>query len=157
MSRTSINAGAVFVIALAAGMGFILGADKRGTLSEAQAMLQKAGEHYTTVGRKQALADFTGKKAPFTDRDLYVVCVGPGGIVTAHGASAAYVGQSADILKDVANKPVGTTIWNVGSSKGSGSLQYRMLNPVTKKVEPKKTFFRKVGEDVCAVGAYEPQ
>ena len=142
-------------VALTLDMGFTLAAAERGTLAEARAMLQKAVAHYTAAGRKQALADFTGKKPPFVDRDLYVVCVGPGGIVTAHGASAAYVGQSADLLKDAENKPVGTTIWNMGSSKGSGSLLYPMINPLTKKVEKKNTVFQKVGEDVCAVGAYD--
>ena len=57
----------------------------RGTPAEAQAMLQKAVAHYKAVGRKQALADFTTKKAPFGDRDLYVVCIGPDHTVTANG------------------------------------------------------------------------
>lgn len=143
------------VAILAAGVG--LAAAERGTPAEAKAMLQKAVAHYAAVGRKQALADFTAKKAPFSDRDLYVVCVGPGGIVTAHGAYRAYVGVSADTLKDSDGKPVGTTIWKIGSSKGSGSLQYPMINPLTKSVESKTTFFQKVGDDVCAVGAYGAQ
>ena len=133
-----------------------LAAAERGTLDEARAMLQKAVAHYHAVGRKQALADFTGKRAPFVDRDLYVVCVGPGGIVTAHGGYPAYVGASAAVLKDANGKPVGSTIWSTGSSKGDGSLEYAMLNPVSKKVERKVSVFQKVGDDVCAVGAYSP-
>jgi cytochrome c len=129
---------------------------ERGTLGEAKAMLQKAVAHYKTVGRTQALADFTGRKPPFIDRDLYVVCIGPNGIVTAHGSFPAYVGASADILKDAGGKPVGTTIWNTGSSKGAGSIQFPMVNPISSKVEQKNTFFEKVGDDVCAVGAYNP-
>src|SRR5712692_1650257 len=76
----------------------------RGTPDEAKAMLAKAVAHYKAVGRKQALADFTGKKPPFFDRDLYVVCIGPHGIVTAHGGYPAYVGASADVLKDADGK-----------------------------------------------------
>jgi len=129
-------------------------AAQRATRPEAEAMLQKALAHYKTAGRKQALADFTAKKAPFSDRDLYVVCVGPGGIVTAHGGYPAYVGMSADVLKDATGKPVGTTIWTVGSSKGTGSIEYPMANPLTNKVEMKHTYFQKAGDDVCAVGAY---
>jgi hypothetical protein len=30
-----------------------------------------------------------------------------------------------------------------------------MINPLTGKAELKNTFFQKVGDDVCAVGAYE--
>jgi cytochrome c len=127
----------------------------RGTAAEAQAMLQKAVAYYAAVGRKQALADFTAKKTPFSDRDLYVVCVGPGGIVTAHGAYPRYVGVSADILKDAENRPVGTSIWTIGSTKGQGTLQYPMVNPLTHQIERKTSFFRKVGDDVCAVGVYQ--
>src|SRR6266705_1954405 len=50
---------------------------ERGKPAEAKAMLQQAVDHYNSVGRKQALADFTGKKPPFVDRDLYVACIGP--------------------------------------------------------------------------------
>lgn len=140
------------LITLACGLG--LGAAERATLAEAKAMLDKAVAHYKSVGRKQALSDFTAKKKPFVDRDLYVVCIGPNGIVTAHGLVASYVGGSADILRDAQGKPVGTTIWNTGSSKGSGTIQYPMINPVSKQVERKSAFFQKVGDDVCAVGAY---
>ena len=142
------------VVTLAVSVG--LSAVERGTPAEAKAMLQKAVAHYTAVGRKQALADFTGRKTPFIDKDLYVVCIGPNGIVTAHGGYPAYVGVSADILKDADGKPVGTTIWSIGSSKGAGSIQYPMVNPISSKVERKNTFFQKVGDDVCAVGAYNP-
>jgi hypothetical protein len=52
------------------------------------------------VGRKQALADFTGKKAPFADRDLYVFCIGPDRVIAANGGYPSFVGMSADVLKD---------------------------------------------------------
>ena len=42
---------------------------ERGTPAEAKALLAQAVAHYNEVGRKQALADFNAKKAPFVDRD----------------------------------------------------------------------------------------
>jgi len=132
----------------------IVAAQPRATPAEAKAMLDKAIAHYHAVGRKQALADFTAKKPPFVDRDLYVVCIGPGGIVTAHGFSPAFVGMSADALRDSNGKPVGSTIWNTGASKGSGTIEFPMTNPVTNKVEQKTSYFQKAGDDVCSVGAY---
>jgi cytochrome c len=133
---------------------FILLAADRGTPAEAKAMLQKAVAHYRSVGQKQALADFTSKKAPFADRDLYVVCLGPDHTITANGGFPQYVGASADLLKDADGKSVGKAGWDVATSKGEGSVSYRWLNPVTHKMEPKITFFQKAGEDVCGVGAY---
>src|ERR1700694_4027002 len=87
-------------------------ASDRGTPAEAKAMLQKAVAHYTSVGRKQALADFTAKKAPFGDRDLYVACIGPGRLISANGAFPAYVGTSVNVLKDANAKPVGNAMWD---------------------------------------------
>ena len=132
-------------------------AGERGTPAEAKAMLQKAVAHYKAVGRTQALADFNGKKAPFGDRDLYVFCIGPDHVEVANGGFPSYVGVSADAVKDAKGKPVGRTMWEVGSSKGEGSVEYEWLNPVTHKTEAKVSFVQKVGEDVCGVGAYEPK
>ncbi len=140
-------------IALTLGVA-VLAAANRATPVEAKALLQKAVAHYKMVGRKQALADFSSKKPPFVDRDLYVACVGPGGLVTAHGGYPQFVGASADVIKDANGKPVGTTIWSVGSAKGEGTIQFPMLNPLSNRVEQKTAYFLKAGEDVCAVGAY---
>jgi cytochrome c len=127
----------------------------RGTAAEAQALLSKAAAHYEKVGRTQALADFTAKKAPFADRDLYVFCFASDRTISAHGADAAQVGRKVEELKDVDGKAFGVALWNAGSKPGGGSVEYRWLNPVTNKVEPKISFVRKVGAEICGVGAYK--
>jgi cytochrome c len=128
----------------------------RGTPAEAKTMLQKAVAHYQSVGRKQALADFNAKKAPFGDRDLYVVCIGADHTIIANGGFPQYVGVSADALKDANGKSIGRAGWDAASSKGEAEVRYQWMNPVTHKMEPKITFFAKAGDDVCGVGAYNP-
>jgi hypothetical protein len=130
---------------------------ERGTPAEAKAMLEKAVEHYNSAGRKQALADFTSKKPPFTDRDLYVVCIGPDHTEVANGGFPQYVGTSADLLKDADGNSLGKAILDAAASNGEGSVEYRWINPVSAKTEPKILFVRKVGDDVCGVGAYNPK
>ena len=132
-------------------------ASGRGTPAEAKAMLQQAVAHYNSVGRKQALADFTAKKPPFGDRDLYVACMGSDHIIAATGGYPSLVGSSADAWKDADHKPLGTRIWDLALSKGEGSVEYRWYNPVSGKIEPKVFFIQKVGEDACGVGAYNPE
>lgn len=56
-----------------------------GTPPEARTMLLQAIAHYRAVGRKQALADFNARKPAFSDRDLYVFCLGPDHTVVANG------------------------------------------------------------------------
>ena len=130
-------------------------AGERGTPGEAKAMLEKAVAHYKAVGRKQALADFNARKAPFGDRDLYVFCIGPDRIEVANGGFPSYVGMSADAIKDAKGNAVGKAILDT-ASKGEGSVEYLWLNPVSHKTEAKISFVEKVGDDVCGVGAYKP-
>jgi cytochrome c len=128
----------------------------RGTPAEAKAMMTKAVEHYQKVGRKQALADFNSGKA-WKDRDVYVWCADPDGIIKANAGFPNLIGASANTWKDSNGKPVGKATWEIASKKGSGSLEYRWFNPVTSKIEPKVTFFQKVADDlVCGSGAYNP-
>ena len=129
----------------------------RGTLPEAQEMLRKAVEHYQSAGRTQALQDFTAKKPPFHDRDLYVFCLGLNSSkLTAHGAFPQYVGMSVDVWKDADGQPLGRAIQRAAHDREEGSIEYRMVNPVSGQVEQKVSFYKKLGEDVCGVGAYNP-
>jgi len=120
-------------------------------------MLARAAAHYKAVGRKQALADFNAKKAPFGDRDLYVFCIGPDRVIVANGGFPSFVGMSADVLKDADGKALGKALLAAGSRAGGGSVEYPHVNPVSHKPEPKVSFVEKMGEDVCGVGAYNPK
>ena len=130
-------------------------AGDRGTPAEAKAMLAKAVAHYKEVGRKKALADFTAKKAPFGDRDLYVFCIGPDRTIVANGAYPTFVGKSADMLKDANGKLLGGALWEAATKEGGGSVEYPLVNPVTHKAEMKVSFVQKAGDDVCGVGAFK--
>ena len=110
----------------------------RGTPAEAQAMLRKAVEHYNDVASKQALVDFTGRKAPFYDRDLYVFCIGPNHITIANGGFPTLVGTSADALRDADGRSLGKALWDAASNTGEGSVKYRWTNPVSGKTERKR-------------------
>jgi cytochrome c len=134
---------------------FQVEAEQRGTPAEAKAMLAKAAAHYRTVGRTRALADFTAKKAPFSDRDLYVFCIGPDAKIVANGAYPSFVGTSADALRDADGKPLGKALVEAGSREGGGSVEYPHINPVSHKPEEKVSFVEKLGDDVCGVGAYK--
>jgi cytochrome c len=106
------------------------------------------------VGRAKALADFNAGKAPFKDRDLYVVCLAPNNTIAANGQFPKYVGSPVDVLKDAKGKPLGTEILKAGSAKEGGTVSFVMTNPVSGKMEPKVLFAQKFSDDVCGVGAY---
>jgi hypothetical protein len=131
--------------------------DARGTPTEAKAMLTKAIAYYKANGRTKALAEFNRGRRSFSDRDLYVFCIGPDRKLVADGAYREYINQSADILKDADGKPIGGAVWETAMKKGEGELHYMWLNPISKLIEPKVSYFAKVGQDVCGVGSYDPK
>jgi cytochrome c len=152
--KTTI-ASSLFAAAIAASPIAGLCAE-RATPAEAKELLKKAEAHYKLVGRKQALADFSLKKGPFVDRELYVVCVDGAHKVVANGAFPSYVGAPVDVLKDATGKPLGAAIVDAAAGKNGGVATFTMLNPVSGKQEPKLMYARKFGEDACGVGVYKP-
>jgi hypothetical protein len=111
-------------------------------------MLVKAVAHYKDVGRKQALADFTGRVAPFFDRDLYVACIDSKLVQSANGGFPNLVGGSVE--------PLSRAQWDAASTTKIDSIDYAYLDPVTYITTPKTFYYEKVGVDVCGVGAYHP-
>jgi hypothetical protein len=123
-------------------------ASNHGTVAEAKTMLQKAVAHYKSVGRTQALADFTNRVAPFFYRDLYVACIDSNLTQSANGGYPALVGSAIE--------PISRAAWDAASKTKIGSVSYAWLDPATGTTEPKTFYYEKVGSDVCGVGAYHP-
>ena len=119
-----------------------------GTPAEAQAMLKLAIAHYQTVGREQALKDFTNRVAPFFDRDLYVACIDSHLIQSANGGFPNLVGSAV--------QPLSRARWDAASTSSISSISYSYIDPATGVNTPKTFYYEKVGTDVCGVGAYQP-
>jgi len=125
------------------------------TPAEAKAMLEKAVAYYRDHGRKDALEAFNKRKAPFSDRTLYVFCIGPDKKLAADGEYREYIGQSADLIKDASGKMLGQAM--LDAAAGPGELHYSWFNPATRLIEPKMAYLKKVESDVCGVGVYDPK
>ncbi len=125
------------------------------TPAEAKAMLDQAIAYYKEHGREDALDAFNKRKAPFSDRTLYVFCIGPDKKLVADGEYREYVGQSADLIKDSSGKMLGQAM--LDAAAGPGELHYSFFNPATQLIEPKMAYLAKAGTDVCGVGTYDPK
>ena len=130
-------------------------ADERGTPDEAKALVDKAAAHLTAVGAEKAFADFNNPTAGYVDRDLFVFVYSLDGKIVSAGANTALLGRNAAALKDVDGKEFGKMIL-AAALGGGGWSDYRMVNPVTKKAEPKTTYAVKAGDYIVAAGAYKP-
>lgn len=125
------------------------------TPADAKAMLARALDYYQANGREKALDAFNSNRPPFSDRGLYVFCIGPDRTLVADGEFREFIGQSADILKDASGEPLGRAFWDIAQKDGKGEAHYLFLDPATQLVKPKVSYVAKAGQDVCGVGTYE--
>lgn len=125
------------------------------TKDEAQAMVKKAIEFLKANGPDKAYAEISSKTSQFKDRDLYVVVYGLDGKVLAHGANEKLIGKDLMDATDVDGKPYVKERVELAKSKGTFWQDYKFVNPVSKKVEPKQMYCEKVGETAVCGGVYK--
>ena len=108
--------------------------------------LVKEAKAYTeSVGKEQALQEFSKKDGKFTRGELYVYAYDFKGNVMAHGAKPELVGRNLIDAKD----PGGLEIIRELTRKaeaGSGILEYQWENPEKQKVMTKLGYVEKVDE-----------
>src|SRR5258708_3797400 len=129
----------------------------KGTAAEATAMVDKAIAHIKKVGRDKAFADFSSKKAPWVDRDLYVVVYDMKGKVLAHGANEKMVGKDVIDLRDNDGKYFVKERVEM-MSKGpdaKGWQDYKFMNPVSSQIEPKSMYLHRFEDLIVGCGIYK--
>ena len=145
------------VLALAMGMPVSAQDKSKGTAAEATSMVDKAIAHIKKVGREKAFADFSSKKAPWVDRDLYVVVYDMKGKVLAHGSNEKMIGKDVIDLRDNDGKYFVKERVEM-MSKGpdaKGWQDYKFMNPVSKAIEPKQMYLHRFEDLIVGCGIYK--
>jgi signal transduction histidine kinase len=141
--------------AVVAGLSLpAIGAD-HATKDEAVAMVKKAVGMIQQAGADKAYAAFDDKAGGFTDRDLYVVVYGLDGKVLAHGANAKLIGKDLIDAQDVDGKFYVKERTELARKQGEFWQDYKFVNPVTKKIQPKEMYCQRVGETAVCAGVYK--
>jgi len=144
---------AVALVALIAIQSSVLAAG--GTADEAKALAEKAAQLIQSQGKEKAFEAFNNPTGEFVDRDLYVAVTGLDGTNVAHGANKALIGKNLAGLKDVDGKPFVQEMVDLAKSTGSGWVDYKWSNPVSKKIEQKSSYIKRVGDVFVVVGIYK--
>jgi len=122
---------------------------------DAVAMVKKAVTHIKAQGAEKAYSEFTGKAASFIDRDLYVVVYQLDGKVLAHGSNAKFVGKDLSEAQDVDGKLYVKERMELAAKQPSFWQDYKFVNPVSKKVEPKQMYCEKLDNTAVCAGIYK--
>ena len=144
---SALAATLVFVGAAAAADG----ANK----DEAVAMVKKAVTFIKEEGPEKAYPEITNKAGKFIDRDLYVVVYQLDGKVLAHGSNEKFVGKDLIEAQDVDGKFYVKERVELASKQPSFWQDYKFVNPVSKKVEPKQMYCEKLDNTAVCAGIYK--
>ncbi|WP_377703575.1 cache domain-containing protein [Pseudoduganella sp. UC29_71] len=130
-------------------------ADK-GSANEAVAMVKKAVALIKSDGKEKAFAAFSDPaNKDFHDRDLYIYVYDLNGVAVAHGVNPKLVGKNLLDMKDNEGKPMIQEMVKVAKEKGSGWVDFKWPNPVTKAVESKSGYVERAGDLLVGSGVYK--
>jgi signal transduction histidine kinase len=147
----------VFAVALVTSTAFSYGAaPERATAKEAEAMVKKGVAHIKANPRDKAMADISNKQGQFVDRDLYLTVYKLDGLNLAHGANEKFIGKNMIDLKDIDGKEYMRERLDTAKSKNTFWQDFKFVNPVNKKIEPKQMYCERADELVVCGGIYKP-
>ncbi|CAN7408361.1 cache domain-containing protein [Pseudoduganella sp. LjRoot289] len=137
--------------------GQIVGAQAAGygTAEEAVAMVKRAGALMKAKGKDEAFKQFNEPAGSFVDRDLYIAVIDAKGTMLSHGANPKLIGKALMELKDADGKPFIKALVDLAQGSGSGWVDYKWPNPVTKLIDSKSTYVEKLGDLTIACGVYK--
>jgi cytochrome c len=130
-------------------------ASERGSPDEAVALVKKAIGYIKTNGKEKAFAEFSNPNGQFKDRDLYIMVYDMNGNNKAHGANAKLIGKNLSDIKDADGKLIVKSFIETASGKGTGWVDYKWPNPVSKAIEPKSTYVEKFDNILIGCGVYK--
>lgn len=125
------------------------------TPADAKALVEKAVAFMKAHGKEQALAEISKPKGQFDKGELYVFAYDMTATIIAHPKNPKLIGKNLMDVPDNDGKYFRKDVVDQAKAKGSGWVDYKYLNPETKKVEPKTTYFVKVNDSILCAGAYK--
>lgn len=132
-----------------------LAADGKGSAEEASALVKKAVAFLKKNGKDKSLAEFSDGKGQFIDRDMYIFVIDLKGKMLAHGTLPKIIGKDVLEMKDPDGKFLFKDMLEVANTKGSGWVNYKWPNPISKNIEAKATYVEKVDDMILGAGIYK--
>jgi cytochrome c len=121
---------------------------------DAIAMVKKAVAFIKEQGPEKAYPEITNKAGKFIDRDCYVVVYQLDGTVLAHGSNEKFVGKDMSDAQDVDGKLYVKERVELAAKQPTFWQDYKFVNPVSKKVEPKQMYCEKLDNTAVCAGIY---
>ncbi len=124
---------------------------------DAKKWVEKAVSFYRASGKRIALAEYTNPNGQFVHDEMYIYALNPRGTMLAHGVNEKFVGEEFINIRDYDGKSFIKEIVDIANREGSGWVEYKWYNPVTKEVLPKIVYFKKVDDLIICSGVYREE
>ncbi len=154
MKRALIIASVAAFLSMGCLAGYAAAGDE-GSKEEAVAMVKKAIEYIKSNGNEKAFEEISNPKGKFVDRDLYVVVYDMNAKCLAHGQKKSMVGKELIDLKDTDGKEFMKERIDLMKKQATAWQDYKFMNPVSKKIEPKTMYLERSGDMIVGCGIYK--
>jgi cytochrome c len=126
------------------------------TADETRALAERAVAHSQDVGCEQAFADFSRSDGGFVNGGLYVFCLEVTGVVVAYGGNPKLAGENMMGVRGPNGRLANVEVIRLGLSQGSGWVEFRWPDPVTKRIEREDADVLKVDDQTgCGSRIYK--
>lgn len=123
---------------------------------EAEAMVKKGVAYIKANGKDKGFAEITRRDSKeFHDRDLYLAVHRMDGTAVAHGTNDKMVGKNFIDIKDIDGKEYIKERVDFAKSKQTFWTDYKFVNPVSKKIEPKTAYCERLDDYIVCGGIYK--
>ena len=129
-------------------------AGEHASREDAVTLVKKAIAYIKQNSRDNALDEFNNPKGQFINGELYIVVLDMNGVLLADGTKPKLVGKSLLDIKDMNGKQFVREEVDLAKSKGKGWVDFEWVNPVTKAMEPRSTYFERVDDFIVLTGVY---
>lgn len=122
---------------------------------DAKRFVEKAIAFYRVNGRAVALAEFSNPQGRFVRGELYLFVLDSTGVMLAHGVNQKYVGKDFYRIVDSDGKTFIKEIVDVANAEGSGWVEFKWVNPLTKMERSKIVYFEQTNGIIICSGIYQ--
>jgi cytochrome c len=123
-------------------------------LDKARHFVEEAVAFYKRMPKAIALAEFSSPQGRFVRGDQYVFVLDSTGVMVAHPINESFVGQDFYYVTDFDGKSFIKEIVDTANAEGSGWVEYKWLDYITKTERPKTVYFEKTHGVIICSGIY---
>lgn len=133
----------------------MVGKFKLVTESDVQHLVEEAYAYVKTFGKEKAMAEFNNPTGKFARGELYIFSQDLKGTILAHAFYPELVHKNNYDMKDPKGKFHVREMTDIANTKGEGWVEHYWENPMTKTIQPKRTYIKRVDDFFIGCGLFK--